>query len=233
MLINELPRYEILDEFSMQELDRGWRRIVSELGVDFQHAERAGGARGRGPAGRGRARQVRSRLDPRAGGEGAARVRPPGAQPANEHPHRRQAHGVRRRLRLPVRARGPRAPRGDVRGLREPRAARAVVPAARHAGRDDLRAGRQAARLAPPRHGLRAADALRQAVHGLGHVGPERARHDRDGRDGVRPRVARGDAGDHLADQRQLAAALRRPHALGAARVRAREPGARRSRRSC
>jgi trimethylamine--corrinoid protein Co-methyltransferase len=39
LLINELPRYEILDEFSMQELDRGWRRIVSELGVDFQHAD--------------------------------------------------------------------------------------------------------------------------------------------------------------------------------------------------
>ena len=39
MLVNELPRYEILDEFSMQELDRGWRRIVSELGVDFQHAD--------------------------------------------------------------------------------------------------------------------------------------------------------------------------------------------------
>ncbi|HEX7626974.1 MAG TPA: trimethylamine methyltransferase family protein [Gaiellaceae bacterium] len=39
MLINELPRYEILDEASMQELERGWRRIVSELGIDFQHAE--------------------------------------------------------------------------------------------------------------------------------------------------------------------------------------------------
>jgi trimethylamine--corrinoid protein Co-methyltransferase len=39
VLINELPRYEILDEHSMQELDRGWRRIVSELGIDFQHAD--------------------------------------------------------------------------------------------------------------------------------------------------------------------------------------------------
>ena len=35
------------------------------------------------------------------------------------------------------------------------------------------------------------------------------------------------DAGDHLADQRQLAAALRRPHARRAARVREGEPGAR------
>jgi trimethylamine---corrinoid protein Co-methyltransferase len=37
MLINDLPRYEILDEAAMQELDRGWRRIVSELGIDFLH----------------------------------------------------------------------------------------------------------------------------------------------------------------------------------------------------
>ena len=39
MLINELPRYEILDDSSMEELDRGWRRIVSELGIDFLHDE--------------------------------------------------------------------------------------------------------------------------------------------------------------------------------------------------
>ncbi len=39
MLINELPRYDILDESSLQELERGWRRIVSELGIDFLHDE--------------------------------------------------------------------------------------------------------------------------------------------------------------------------------------------------
>ena len=39
MLINEMPRYEILDESSMQELERGWRRIVSELGLDFGTSE--------------------------------------------------------------------------------------------------------------------------------------------------------------------------------------------------
>jgi trimethylamine--corrinoid protein Co-methyltransferase len=39
VLINEMPRYEILDEASMQELERGWRRIVSELGIDFLHDE--------------------------------------------------------------------------------------------------------------------------------------------------------------------------------------------------
>jgi trimethylamine--corrinoid protein Co-methyltransferase len=39
VLINEMPRYEILDESSMQELERGWRRIVSELGIDFGTSE--------------------------------------------------------------------------------------------------------------------------------------------------------------------------------------------------
>jgi trimethylamine--corrinoid protein Co-methyltransferase len=33
--VNEMPRYEILSEDAMQTLDRGWRRIVSELGVEF------------------------------------------------------------------------------------------------------------------------------------------------------------------------------------------------------
>jgi trimethylamine---corrinoid protein Co-methyltransferase len=39
VLINEMPRYEILDDFAMQELERGWRRIVSELGIEFLYEE--------------------------------------------------------------------------------------------------------------------------------------------------------------------------------------------------
>jgi trimethylamine--corrinoid protein Co-methyltransferase len=39
MIENELPRYEILDEAAMAELERGWRRIVSELGIEFLHEE--------------------------------------------------------------------------------------------------------------------------------------------------------------------------------------------------
>ncbi len=39
MLTNTLPRYEILDEFALQELERGWRRIVSELGIEFLYDE--------------------------------------------------------------------------------------------------------------------------------------------------------------------------------------------------
>ena len=39
MLINNLPRYEILDEGGLAELERGWRRIVSDLGIEFLHPE--------------------------------------------------------------------------------------------------------------------------------------------------------------------------------------------------
>src|ERR687889_1932038 len=35
MFRNKMPRYEILSEEAMDTLDRGWRRIVSELGVEF------------------------------------------------------------------------------------------------------------------------------------------------------------------------------------------------------
>jgi trimethylamine---corrinoid protein Co-methyltransferase len=39
VLVNDLPRYEILDGAALEELDRGWRRIVSELGIEFLHDE--------------------------------------------------------------------------------------------------------------------------------------------------------------------------------------------------
>ncbi|GIH77597.1 trimethylamine methyltransferase family protein [Planobispora longispora] len=35
MFLNQMPRYEILSADAMATLDRGWRRIVSEIGVEF------------------------------------------------------------------------------------------------------------------------------------------------------------------------------------------------------
>src|SRR3954452_19818005 len=35
MFVNRMPRYEILSQDAVATLDRGWRRIVSELGVEF------------------------------------------------------------------------------------------------------------------------------------------------------------------------------------------------------
>src|SRR5438270_8915801 len=34
-----MPRFEILDEAALDEVERGWRRIVSELGIEFLHEE--------------------------------------------------------------------------------------------------------------------------------------------------------------------------------------------------
>jgi trimethylamine---corrinoid protein Co-methyltransferase len=39
VFVNDMPRYEILSEEAMATLDRGWRRIVSELGVEFMLPE--------------------------------------------------------------------------------------------------------------------------------------------------------------------------------------------------
>ena len=39
MIVNTLPRYEILSEEAMAVLDAGWRRIVSELGMAFSSDE--------------------------------------------------------------------------------------------------------------------------------------------------------------------------------------------------
>ena len=235
MLINELPRYEILDEARCRSSTAaGAASSASSASTSSTPRGDSRGARGR----RARRSRASSSSSIRTGSSSRWRRRRASSTCRRATPSdnihvggKHMAFGAV--YGCPFVRRGLERREATYDGLREPRQARAGVPAARHAGRDDLRAERQAARLAPPRHGLRAADALRQAVHGLGHVGPERARHDRDGRDGVRPGVARADAGDHLADQRQLAAALRRPHALGAARVRAREPGDDRSRRSC
>jgi trimethylamine---corrinoid protein Co-methyltransferase len=39
MFVNRMPRYEILSDESMALLDAGWRRIVSEIGVEFMKPE--------------------------------------------------------------------------------------------------------------------------------------------------------------------------------------------------
>ncbi|MDQ3164428.1 MAG: trimethylamine methyltransferase family protein [Actinomycetota bacterium] len=41
MFVNRMPRYEILSEEAVATLDRGWRRIASELGIEFTLPEAA------------------------------------------------------------------------------------------------------------------------------------------------------------------------------------------------
>ncbi|MFZ9228079.1 MAG: trimethylamine methyltransferase family protein, partial [Candidatus Nanopelagicales bacterium] len=35
MFQNKMPRYEILSQDAMATLDKGWKRIVSEIGIEF------------------------------------------------------------------------------------------------------------------------------------------------------------------------------------------------------
>jgi len=48
VLINDLPRYEILSDDDLVELERGWKRIVSDLGIEFLHDESLDYLRGAG-----------------------------------------------------------------------------------------------------------------------------------------------------------------------------------------
>ena len=208
-------------------LDGGWRRIVSELGVEFLAATRRSSSSAR-PA---RTSTGSASSSTRTSCSSRSRKAPREFDLQARNPERSVHIGGDHMVFSPVYGcpfirdglERRDATLADFQNLA--RLAQAF-PQLDSVGRDDLRAERRAARLASPRHGLQPADALGQAVHGLGHVGPERGGHDRDGRDGVRARVDRADALRDLADQRQLAAPLRRPHARSAVRVRAREPAA-------
>ena len=197
------------------------RRRSSELGIQFLHPEALAAFEAAGQKVEGDLRQLR----PDWILEQVAKA-PPEFELQARNPERNIHIGGKHMASAPstaarscVRAR---AARGDVRRLREPGQARAAVPAARHAGRHDLRAERQAARLAPPRHDLRA-DRRSPTSRSWARSRQARTRSTRSRCAEMifGARVARADARDDLADQRQLAAPLRRPHALRAARVRA------------
>ena len=152
-----------------------------------------------------------------------------GAQPGPRHRLRGRSHGVRRRGRRAVRARRRRAARRDAGRPRAVRAARAHLRRDRHHRADPVRADRPAARLAPPRDGVRAADADGQGAD----VGAVRRRQDArlardDGDRAGRRRGARAGAGRVRRLERELAAALRRRDARGDGGARRAQPGHRR-----
>ncbi|MCX6433735.1 MAG: trimethylamine methyltransferase family protein, partial [Actinobacteria bacterium] len=39
VFVNNMPRYEILSEQAMETLDKGWKRILTELGIEFMKPE--------------------------------------------------------------------------------------------------------------------------------------------------------------------------------------------------
>ena len=220
MFRNRMPRYEVLSEDAMATLDKGWRRLMTEIGVEFMDDRALDLFRQAGQ----RVEDKTVFLDPDFVLEQVAKAPREfdlqARNPANSRAHRRRLDGLRRGLRAAVRARGRRTPRRHHGRLPQLRPARPELRGARLRRWRGQRAQRHPARQPAPRHGLRAADADRQDLHGQRRLGRQRRRHDRDDRDPVRlPRGDRGDAGDHLADQLQLAAALGRPDARVAVRV--------------
>ena len=227
MFRNTMPRYEVLSGDAMAALDKGWRRLVTEVGVEFmsdaalEHCSARPGS------------SVEDNtvfLDPDFLLEQVAKAPREfdvaARNPANTVHIGGDAMGFGAVYGPPFVREGEVRRDGTMEDFRSFTKLAQSFRRARLRRRRDLRAERRPARLAAPRHDTRAADADRQDLHGQRRLRPERARHDRDELDPVRrPRCDRADAGHHLADQLQLAAALGRPHARRAVRVQRGQPG--------
>ena len=111
MFRNRMPRYEVLSEQAMATLDKGWRRLMTEIGVEFLDPRALQLFRDAGQ----KVEDNTVFLDPDFVLEQVAkapvRVRGPGPQPGAHDPHRRRRDGLRRGLRPAVRARGRGPPR--------------------------------------------------------------------------------------------------------------------------
>ncbi len=66
MFRNDMPRYDILSDDGMAVLERGWRRLLSDIGVEFLHDDCARALPPGRPAGRGIGGALRPRLGARA-----------------------------------------------------------------------------------------------------------------------------------------------------------------------
>ena len=190
MFVNKMPRYEILSEDAMETLDRGWRRIVSELGVEFLLEESLEEFRKAGQKVEGN----NVKFDPDFILEQVAKA-PREFDIQARNPERTVHIGGDHMVFASVYG-PPFVREGDVRRDATMEDYRNFVklsqafPQLDSPGGTIVEPNDTPARLAPPRHGLRAADPVGQAVHGLGDERAERRRHDRDERDPVR-RAAR------------------------------------------
>ena len=111
----QLAPVEILSKSSLEMLERGWKRIVSEIGIEFDHEGalelfRAARAEGRGPG-----RPSRPRVHARADREDPEVVHLALAQPRARHRLRARPDGVPAGQLGALRARGRAALRGHVR----------------------------------------------------------------------------------------------------------------------
>ena len=228
MFRNQMPRYEILSEEAMATARR---RLASARHRDRRRVhERPRPRRCSGRPASGSRTTPSSSTPTSCSSRWPRRPREFDVQarnPERQHPHRRRLDGLRRRLRAAVRARGRRPP-GRARWTTS-----ATSPGWRSRSRCSTPpAGSSASRTTPRwtrRHldmTLRAADADRQGLHGQRRLRGQRPRHHRDGRDPLRRRARRSrpPRSSISPDQLQLAAALGRPDARGAVRVRRGRP---------
>ena len=228
MFENTMPRYEILSQDAMASLETAWRRLMTEVGVEFMHDDALELFRKAG-------QKVVDKtvfLDPefvlaqvaKAPKEFDVQARNP-ANNVHIGGNMMAFSGVYGPPFVREGAVRRDAMMDDFRNFTE---AGAGLCGARLGRRHHLRAVRHPARLAPPRHDLRAADPDRQDLHGQCRHRRERPRHHRDGRDHVRrPRGHREDTRLDLADQLQLPAPVGRPHAGVPVRVRQGRPAGR------
>ena len=203
-----MPRYEILDETALQELDRGWRRIVSELGIDFLHPEAIDYLAKAGQTVDGDV----VRFDPDWILEQVAKA--PAEFDLQARNPERSVHIGGKHMVFSAVYGCPFVREGLERRDATYDDFQNLVKLAQSFPQLDTPGGTICEpndRPLDSRH-LDMVYALMtlsdKPFMGSVTSGPNAARHDRDGGDGVRARVAGADAGDHLADQRQLAAPL-------------------------
>ncbi len=105
MFVNEQPRFEVLAPESLEVLDAGWKRIVSEIGIEFLLPASLDLFRAHGQI-----RRATLPLDPAFVLEQVARapgtVRRPGPEPRPALLIGGRDYGLLRRLRAAVRPRG-------------------------------------------------------------------------------------------------------------------------------
>ena len=111
MFVNRMPRYEVLSEDAMATLDKGWRRLMTEIGVEFLDDRALELFRQAGQ----KVEDHTVFLDPDFVLEQVAKAPREfdlqARNPEQQRAHRRRLDGVRRGLRTAVRARGRRTPR--------------------------------------------------------------------------------------------------------------------------
>ena len=226
MFRNTMPRYEILSEDALAVLDKGWRRIVSEIGVEFLSDEALALFRKAGQT----VEDNCVKFDPDFVLEQVAKAPREFDVQARNHEHDVHIGGDSMAFSCVY---GPPFYReGDVRRDATMEDFRNLSRLAQGFGALDSAGGVICEPSDAPldsRHldMTYALQTLTDKVY-MGNVvsAENAARHAGDDRDPVRrPGGDRADPGDHLADQLQLAAALGRPDAGGAVRVQRRQPG--------